>query len=130
LLLRGIIKVQKKLKLTDEEEKYLREKKLIEGRKPNFYISLRVAQKTGQKAVYSKNSAFDKTYYLDLIEKAIKEHGFVERNDVDQLLWTKLPEWMDDKQKKVKVNNRLSELRRKGRINNTGNDAKPKWVLV
>ena len=123
-------KVQKKLKLTEGEEKHLRERKLIEGRKPNFYISLKVAQKTGQKAVYSKNSAFDKAYYLDLIEKAIKEHGNVERNDVDELLWKKLPEWMDERQKKTKINNLLSELRKKGRIKNAGNDAKPKWVLV
>ncbi len=123
-------KVQKKLKLTEGEENHLREKKLIEGRKPNFYISLRVAEKTGQKAVYSKNNAFDKAYYLDLIEKAIKEHGFVERNDVDQLLWKKLPDWMDDKQKKVKINNLLSELRRNGIIRNAGSDAKPKWLLI
>lgn len=123
-------KVQKKVKLTEAEEKYLRERKLIEGRKPNYYISLRIAQKIGQKAEYSKNRAFDKKYYLDLIEKAIKEHGFVERNDVDELLWVKLPEWMNEKQKKVKINNLLAELRRKGRIRNEGNDAKPKWVLT
>jgi ATP-dependent DNA helicase RecG len=121
-------KVQKKVKLTEAEEKYLRERKLIEGRKPNYYISLRVAQKTGQKAEYSKNRAFDKAYYLDLIEKAIKEHGFVERNDVDKLLWVKLPEWMNEKQKKVKINNLLAELRKQGRIRNAGPDKKPKWV--
>ncbi|MFM7854130.1 MAG: ATP-binding protein [Flammeovirgaceae bacterium] len=123
-------KVQKKMKLNEAEEKYLRERKLIEGRKPNYYISLRVAQKTGQKAEYSKNRAFDKAYYLDLIVKAIKEHGFVERNDIDELLWVKLPEWMNDKQKKVKINNLLAELRRSGKIRNDGNDAKPKWVLT
>jgi ATP-dependent DNA helicase RecG len=37
---------------------------------------------------------------------------------------------MDDKQKKIKINNLLSELRRKNRIKNVGNDAKPKWVLI
>jgi len=123
-------KVQKKHKLTDSEEEHLKSRKLIEGRKPNFYISLKVAQRTGQKAIYTKNRAFDKSYYLDLIEKAIREHGFVERNDVDELLWKKLPDWMDDKQRKVKINNLLSELRRKNRIQNNGSDSKPKWVLI
>jgi ATP-dependent DNA helicase RecG len=123
-------KVQKKIKLTEAEEKYLRDRKLIEGRKPNYYISLAVAQKTGQKAAYSKHKAFDKSYYCDLILKAIKEHKFLDRNDIDQLLWTKLPDWMNEKQKKKKINNLLSELRTKGEIKNTGNDAKPKWVLV
>lgn len=122
--------VQKKKKLTQAEEKHLRNKKLIEGRKPNYYISAQVAQQTGQKASYTKNKPFDKTYYLDLIEKAIKEHGYVERSDVDELLWKKLPDWMSDKQKKIKINNLLAELRRENRIRNDGSDAKPKWVLI
>lgn len=56
--------------------------------------------------------------------------GSVDRNDVDDLLWKKLPDWMDDKQKKTKINNLLAELRIKERIENKGCDAKPKWVLM
>lgn len=123
-------KVQKKRSLTLFEETHLKSKKLIEGRKPNFYISLKVAQKTGQKAAYTKNRAFDKAYYLDLIEKAIQEHGNITRSDVDELLWEKLPDWMKENQKKIKINNLLSELRRKDRIKNEGSDAKSKWVLI
>lgn len=119
-------KVQKKKKLTQAEEKYLRDKKLIKGRKPNYYISAKVAQKTRQKATYP----FGTAYYLDSIEKAIRERGYVERSDVDGRLWNKLPEWMNDKQKKVKINNLLAELRRKKRIRNDGNYKKPKWVLI
>lgn len=122
-------KVQKKLTLTEFEEKYLKGKKLIEGRKPNYYIGIKVAQKTGQKAAYSKNKAFDKSYYLDLIEKAIREHKSLERSEIDELLWKKLPDWMDDKQKKNKIGNLLSEMRMKERIHNTGSYSKPKWSL-
>lgn len=123
-------KVQKGKALTDSEIRHLRAHELIEGKKPNFFISAKVAQKTGQKAVYTKYRAFDKAYYLDLIEKAIREHGHVERADVDELLWKKLPDWMDDKQKKIKINNLLAELRKKNKIRNDGSDAKPKWVLI
>src|SRR3990170_6274482 len=123
-------KVQKRKKLTPSEEKHLRNKKLIEGRRPNYFISAKIAQQTGQKAAYTKNRPFDKAYYLDLIEKVIREHGYVGRNDVDELLWEKLPDWMNDKQKKIKINNLLSELRRKSRIRNKGSDAKSKWVLI
>jgi ATP-dependent DNA helicase RecG len=123
-------KVQKRHELTEFEEKYLKGKKLIEGRKPNYYIGIKVAQKTGQKAAYSKNRAFDKSYYLDLIEKSIREHKSLERGDIDELLWKKLPDWMDDKQKKIKINNLLSEMRKKNRIVNEGTDTKSKWVLV
>jgi len=123
-------KVQKKLSLTDFEEKRLRSQQLIEGRKPNFYIGKSVAQKTGQKASYSKNKGFDKEYYLDLIVKSIREHNSLDRSDVDQLLWNKLPDWMDDKQKKIKINNLLSELRKENKIINNGTYKMPKWVLI
>lgn len=123
-------KVQKKKPLNNTEEKQLKLKQLIEGRKPNYFIAIKVAQHTGQKAIYTKNRAFDKSYYLDLIEKAIREHSSVDRNDVDELLWKKLPDWMNDKQRKVKINNLLSEMRRKNRIKNNGNDKAPKWVLA
>jgi ATP-dependent DNA helicase RecG len=36
---------------------------------------------------------------------------------------------MDDKQRKIKITNLISELRRKESIENKGSDAKPKWVL-
>jgi len=123
-------KVQKKKALTESEEKHLRSKKLIEGRKPNYFIGIKVAQKTGQKAAYSKNKAFNKSYYLDLIEKAIKEHQSLERKDIDELLWNKLPEWMDEQQKKHKINNLLSELRRKNKIENKGTFKMSKWILI
>ena len=77
-------------------------------------------------ADYSKNRAFDKKYYLDLIEKVIREHGHMERKDANDLLQYKLPEWIDDKQRKIKINNLLPELRRKNRIQNNGSDSEPK----
>lgn len=123
-------KVQKHRPLDADEERLLKEKGLIEGRKPNFYIAQPIAEKMGQKASYSKNRAFDKQYYLDLVCKAAGEHGSLSRKDIDELLWNKLPDWMDDKQRKIKVGNLLSELRRKGRIANRGSDTQPSWALV
>ncbi len=122
-------KVQKKIQLNTIEEKSLKSKKLIEGRKPNFYIGLKVAETTGQKAAYSKNTAFNKQDYLDWIIKSLKEHQFLERKDIDQLLWDKLPEWMDEKQKKNKITTLLTVLRKKGVCSNIGSDFKSKWVI-
>ncbi|MGV8114754.1 MAG: ATP-binding protein [Lentimicrobium sp.] len=122
-------KVQKRQPLTESEEKYLRAKKLIEGRRPNYFIGLKVAQKTGQKASYSKNKAFEKSYYLDLILKAINQHGSINRQDANELLWKKLPDWMSDSQRNSKIANLLSELRMKKKIINDGNYSNPKWVI-
>jgi ATP-dependent DNA helicase RecG len=123
-------RVQKKLPITKEATETLRKQKLVEGRTPNYFVSASIAQATGQKASYSKNKAFEKPYYLDLIIKSIKEHGFLERSDVDELLWNKLPEWMGEKQKKIKITNLLAELRSNGKIRNEGSDKTPKWVNV
>ncbi len=122
-------KVQKKKELTSFEEKLLKGKKLIEGRKPNYFIGIKVAQKTNQKALYSKNKGFDKSYYLDLITKAINEHNELNRSEIDELLWEKLPNWMSDKQKKTKIGNLLSELRLANKIENKGTFSKPNWSL-
>ncbi len=122
-------KVQKHQPLDDDEEKLLRAKALVEGRKPNYFIAQPVAEKIGQKASYSKNRAFDKQYYLDLICKAAGEHGTLTRKDIDELLWNKLPEWMDDKQRKNKVTNLITECRKNQKITNSGTDTNPKWVL-
>jgi hypothetical protein len=45
-------------------------------------------------------------------------------------LWKKLPDWMEDKQRKIKINNLLAELRLKNKIRNVGTLKGPKWVLI
>lgn len=121
-------KVQKRQALSADDERRLKSRGLIEGRKPNYFIARSLAQQTGQKARYSKNAAFDKQYYLDLICKAVKEHGTMTRKEIDELLWNKLPEWMDDKQRKIKIGNLIAELRRAGLIVNQGSDTRPVWA--
>ncbi|HXP90876.1 MAG TPA: hypothetical protein VN931_08115, partial [Fibrobacteria bacterium] len=61
---------------------------------------------------------------------ALAQHGRMGRKEIDELLWNKLPDWMNDKQKRIKVMNLLSELRRKGVIHNAGSNAKPSWALI
>lgn len=123
-------KVQKKIPISSIEEKHLRAKRLIEGRKPNYHISLNVARKAGLKADYTKNRAFDKQYYLDLIIKAISQHKELTRRDIDDLLWLKLPDVMTEDQKKHKVGNLLTELRFSKKIINIGTSKNSKWVLL
>ncbi len=122
-------KVQKRKRITDTEIKHLRSNKLIEGIKPNFYISLNVAQKTEQKATYTKTKGFDNKYYQDLIIRALEQHSNLNRKEVNELLFSKLPDWMNEKQKKTKITNTIAALRTKGTIINTGNDFKSNWVL-
>jgi ATP-dependent DNA helicase RecG len=59
----------------------------------------------------------------------IRQHDFVERADIDDLLWNVLPSWMDDKKKKIKINHLLTELSTKKIIMNIGTRINSKWVL-
>lgn len=120
--------VAKNHSVDDEIIKVLRAKGMIEGRKPNIFISAKVAQTIGEKAEYSKNKGFDKQYYLDLILKSIAEHTSMTRAEIDSLLWKKLPEYMDDNQKKIKINNLINELSNKlKKICNKGSKTSPIW---
>lgn len=123
-------KVQKNIELKKEDEKYLRAKKLIEGRKPNYFLSIQASQKAQQKVEYTKNKAFDKKYYLDFILGFIKQHGKATRPEIENLLWSKLPEWMNDNQRKNKITNLISELRMNSEITNTGKGKDSNWVLL
>lgn len=123
-------KVQKHKPLTDTEAKVLKNKGLIEGKKPHYYISVRIAQVTGQKASYTRHKAFSTQQYFDWIIKGITDHESLSRQDINDILWDKLSDLYDDRQKHIKINNLIATLRQKGVIKNTGTDSKPIWVLI
>lgn len=122
-------KVQKRIKISREDHKRLKAAKLVEGRYPNLIIAGKVASIAGQKARHIKDRGLDKKYYLDMICELIREHGPVDRKDVDAVLMRKLPEVLTDKQKKVKIHNLLAELARSHRIKNNGSRARPRWEI-
>jgi len=123
-------KVQKKEKLSENENKILKKQKLIEGRYPNVFVSSKVAVATGEKATYIKNRAFDKNFYKQLIIDFIKQYSAASRKDIDELLMDKLPNILDEDQKRKKISNIINEMSRKDKsIKNGGSDRKPGWTL-
>jgi ATP-dependent DNA helicase RecG len=122
-------KVQKKAPIPDDSANLLRKEKLIEGRKPNYFVGKEISQATDKKAEYSKNKAFDKQQYFEWILKSIQEHGSLSRKDIDELLWNMLPAWMNVEQKSNRIRNLIKELREADKIANRGNRTNPEWVL-
>lgn len=114
---------------SDEEIAFLRKKKLIEGRKPNLFIAKSVAQQLDQKTDYSNNKGFEDNYYCDLILKALKEHGVLTKQEVTKLLWKKLPDVLNEEQKRNKIGNLLSKLKRLNRIVNDSRGIHSYWRL-
>lgn len=123
-------RVQKKLPLDDEMVKHLRRSGLIEGRKPNLYVSASVAKATDRKATYIRMRAQDDDYYAKLIMDFLAKFGHASRADIEELILVKLSDALDAEQKKNKVGNLLTNLRRAGKIKNTGPRKTPKWELA
>jgi len=123
-------KVQKRIRLSKEEHKFLKSRKLVEGRYPNLFVSSHIAAATGEKAKYIRYRAFDKKYYQDITIEFIKENGSVSKKDINDLILNKLREILTEKQKKSKINNMLTEMSRKSIIVNTGSRKRPQWVLA
>ena len=105
-------KVQKKKQLTDDEFKQLKKSKLIEGRRPNIYVSAKVAALTDDKASYIKHRGLDKVHYKQLIIDYLLKFGASARKDIDAFMLDKLSDTLSYKQKKDKIRNLLQEMRR------------------
>lgn len=120
-------RVQKRQQISQEAHRWLKAAGLVEGRYPNLLIAGRVAKVTGQKARHIRERGFNKQYYLDAIAALIREHQPIPRLEIDRLLLDKLPEILNEKQKKAKIHNLMTELAKKGKIQNRGSRAQPAW---
>jgi len=124
-------KVAKHKELTSEEIIELKQKGLIEGRKPNFYISSRVAGALNEKASYIKQRGFKDAHYKKLILELIDKFGSADKQEIDNLIYDQLPDVLNDKQKKNKVHNLINTMSEKDKtIKNEGSNRYPKWVKV
>lgn len=113
-------KVQKHKPLTDAEARQLKQKKLIEGRRPNFHISSQVARQTGQKGDYFKMKGIDDRYCKKIIVDYLGEFSEGKKADFEKVLLDKLSDVLDVPQKKAKIKNNLQALRKAGVINTIG----------
>lgn len=123
-------KIQKRVLISRDDHRRLKNAGVVEGRYPNLFIARHVAKLTGQEARHILERGFNKQYYQDLIVALVKEYGPIGRDKIDELLFSKLPDVMTDKQKKDKVHNLLSELSRKHVICNVGSRGQSQWQLV
>lgn len=123
-------RVQKKLPIPDEAATRLRKARLIEGRKPNYFVSAVIASATANKADYIRTRAQDDEFYAKLVTDYLRQFGQASRTEINKLLLDKLSEALDAGQKEKKIGNLLTKLRRVGRIVNTGSRGQPLWKLA
>lgn len=123
-------KVQKGERISRSDANQLRKLGLIEGKIPNLIISAAVAESLDQKAQYIKNKGFDDAYYKQLIIDYLKKWEKGKKADFDKLLIDKLPDSLNEKQKKDKVRNLLAALRAANAIKtDSPNHQISNWIL-
>ena len=109
-------KVQKGKELTAKEAKLLKSKKLVEGKRPNLYISSKVAKHTNQEEDYIKLRGIDDAYAKKIMIDYLNEFGEAKRSDFLSLLADKLPDVLSESKKENRIKNYLQELRIDGTI--------------
>ncbi|HUN04901.1 MAG TPA: hypothetical protein PLS00_18805, partial [Niabella sp.] len=123
-------KIVKSKSITDDEAKGLKVKGLIEGRKPNYYISSSVADVTGEKATYIKQRGFKDEHYKRMILEYIRQYGHASKKDIHELILDLLPSVLDKKKKENKIRNIVYAMSKKDKtIENQGTKRNSVWVL-
>ncbi len=123
-------RVQLNRAISDSEIRYLRKSGLIEGRMPNIYISKDVAHKSKQNVEYSKHKGLKDKVCEELLLSALKDHKKLSKKEVIELLWSALPSGLNETQKKDKIRNMLSKMRKLNKITSVVVNGKSHWELV
>lgn len=127
-------RVQKKQKVDALHIAQLRKAGLIEGRKPNYFVSAQVANATDRRPEYTLNKGLDDHYYKRLILQHIERFKSVPAPEIRALLLGKLPDSLTATQKQVKIKNLLATLRVTGldglKITTSGSGKGARWELA
>jgi ATP-dependent DNA helicase RecG len=122
-------KVQKGYRLSDAEFKSLKSKKLIEGRRPNLYVSEKVAVETDTKEDYIRKRSFDKQYFMDMVIEYLKKYGEADRRAIEKLLLGKVSDVLTEEQKRQYIKDLLKDMRKRGIIETIGKTRGARWIL-
>lgn len=122
-------RIQKKLPVPNEMMNTLRKRGWVEGRRPNIHISAAIAASTGQKTQYIKTRKQDDEHYKKLVTDYLEQWVEAKPNELRDLLLTKLSDGLTEQQKRNKIRNLLTSMRKEGRIVAIGIKRSARWRL-
>lgn len=126
-----IDRVQKNVPIGKDQVKYLRKLGVVEGKSSALYLASPLAKAMDEQAQYIKNRGLDDEYYKLLIVDYLKHWGKGTKQDFIKLLFSKLPDVLDEKQKVYKVKNLLSSMKASGLLTtDSENKRTAHWLLV
>lgn len=121
--------VQKHAPVSRDEVQHLRRMGLVEGRRPNLHVSAQVAEASDRREDYIRSRLLEDDYLAKLITDLLGEFGSADRKSINRLLFPKLPDALSEHQKRTKVSNLLTSMRKRGLIHNAGSRRYPTWEL-
>ncbi len=107
-------RVQKEQPIDERQAQILKGGKLIEGRKPKYFVSALVAAATDTQVQYTLNKGLSDEYYKKLIVQHVQKFKSAPTRDLRALLADKLPGLLSAEQKRAKIKNLLTALRSHG----------------
>ena len=126
-----IDRVQKNEPIGKEQIKRLRKLGFVEGKASALYLASPLAKAMDEQAQYIKNRGLDDEYYKRLIIDYLKQWGKGTKQDFIKLLFSKLPDVLDEKQKGNKIRNLLYAMRGERLIEtDTDNKRLANWRLT
>jgi ATP-dependent DNA helicase RecG len=123
-------KVQKKQPIGDSEFKSLKDKRLIEGRRPNINVSADVAAATDTVEDYLKRRGIDKAYCEKMVVDFLKVKRESKRAGIIRLLSEKLSDALTEEQKRNFIRNLLQDMRRRQELLVEGRGVTALWRLA
>ena len=125
-------KIQKGLgeEVDEGEAKKLKKEKLIEGRRPHYILSNKVAEILDQKGDYINKKGSSNDEIAQKILKLLKEFpSGCNRKDIDQACYYMISILKTDKQKNKMIENILAKLKKNGLIEKKGEKKNAIWII-
>lgn len=120
--------VQKKRPITKEDCKILKRAGLIEGRYPNIYVSLKVAEAVGSKTEYIKNRGIKDEAIKQMVLNALQVRP-LSKSELMDVVGAAVPNVLNAEQREKKLSNLFQKMKREGLIHFVGNKKDGKWYL-
>ena len=107
-------RVQKHVLIDDGQAAALKRAGLIEGRKPTWHVSARVASLTDRRAEYTRTRGLDDLHFKRLVVAHLTRFESATGDELRKLVLDKLPDVLTDSQRRSKSANLLTALRKRG----------------
>lgn len=118
--------VQKRKTISKEDFKALKKAGLVEGRYPNVYVSLKVAEQVGAKTEYIKNRGIKDEAIKQIILNALEKCPLSKKELID-IVGEAVSKALNTEQRERKISNLCQKMKREGLIYFSGDKKSGKW---